>query len=155
MRFITERHDRVVDPSKFSQIGNGKVYRVAPDVLCATYWGAEKVTTNNICELKSVLVGVSSDFYKQVIKDMDIKDMTIVTDSKYVVNIFNEYIHGWRANGWRTSQRKPVKNKELICKVSDAIAGMGHTHFMHTYGHSGNYFNELCDALANYALGEL
>ena len=67
--------------------------------------GYEQLTTNNRMELIAVIEGI-----KSIEKNANIE---ITTDSKYVKNGINLWIDNWKINGWKTSSKKPVKNKEL------------------------------------------
>ena len=74
----------------------------------------------------------------------------LTTDSQYVKNGINSWIHGWKKNGWRTSARKPVKNADLWQLLDQAV--QRHTVQWHwVKGHSGHPQNELCDDLAREA----
>ena len=101
--------------------------------------GAETLTTNNRMELMGVIMGLES------LKDPC--DVTIVTDSQYVKNGMEQWIHGWRRNGWKTADKKPVKNVELWQRLWDATQ-RHKISWQWVKGHAGHVENERCDVLA-------
>lgn len=78
-------------------------------------------------------------------------DVDITTDSTYVKQGISEWIHKWKRNGWRTSTKKPVKNKELWQQL-DLGAQRHHITWHWVKGHSGHPQNERADELANEAI---
>jgi ribonuclease HI len=75
----------------------------------------------------------------------------LTTDSQYVRQGITQWIHGWKRNGWKTSQRQPVKNQELWQRLDAAVAD--HDVEWHwVKGHSGHRENELVDEAANVAI---
>ncbi len=107
--------------------------------------GFSKETTNNIMELTAVIESL-----KQLNRPCDI---IITTDSNYVKNGITEWIHNWKKNGWKTANKKLVKNKELWINLDELVQ-------IHTIdwkwikGHSGHSENERADTLANLAIDE-
>ncbi len=100
--------------------------------------------TNQIAELRAVL--------EAVLAHPGEEHLLIESDSLYAIKCASEWIHGWRNNGWRTSNGSPVRNAELIAAIDRAIASRpGPVRFRWVRGHVGNYFNERADALANEA----
>lgn len=102
--------------------------------------GGKKDTTNNIMELTAVIEALK--LLKRPCK------VDLYSDSAYVVNAFlQNWIWGWIKNGWKTSNKEDVKNKELwqelinLTKVHDVT-------FHKVKGHSDNEFNNRCDELA-------
>ena len=76
--------------------------------------------------------------------------MILTTDSQYVKNGINQWIHNWRKNGWKTSNKKPVKNADLWQALDVAV--QPHTiDWRWVKGHSGHPENERCDDLAREA----
>ena len=74
-------------------------------------------------------------------------DVVLHTDSQYVKNGVTSWIHGWKRNGWRTADKKPVKNAELWQRLEEATKR--HTIAWHwVKGHAGDEMNERADALA-------
>ena len=109
-------------------------------------WGSEPNTTNNRMELTAVIEGL-----KALKKPSRVK---IVTDSQYVKNGMQQWIHNWKRNGWRTAARKPVKNAELW-KELDRLVNMHEVEWEWVRGHSGHPENERVDELANHAIEEM
>ncbi len=103
-------------------------------------FGGEPNTTNNRMELTAVIEALASLKRRA--------QVAIYTDSEYVRNGITSWIHGWKARGWRTADKKPVKNTDLWQKL-DALAA-GHAVQWHwVRGHAGDPGNERADALAN------
>lgn len=78
----------------------------------------------------------------------------IHTDSKYVQQGMQSWIHGWKRNGWKTSDKKPVKNADLWQQL-DRLAQQFNVSWHWVKGHAGHPENELADALANRGIDEL
>lgn len=107
------------------------------------YSAGYKKTTNNRMELMAVIVGLEA-----LTKPCEV---TIVSDSKYVTDAFNQHwIDGWLKNQWRTSTKKPVKNRELWERLLKAAQPHSLT-FCWVKGHDGHPENERCDLLATTA----
>ena len=105
--------------------------------------GAEPQTTNNQMELMAAIQGLEQLDAKSVV--------SLTTDSQYVRQGITQWIHGWKRNGWKTSQRQPVKNRELWQRLDAAVAD--HDVEWHwVKGHSGHRENELVDEAANVAI---
>jgi ribonuclease HI len=102
--------------------------------------GGELLTTNNRMELTAVIEALAS--LKRSC------EVTIHTDSEYVRKGITEWIHGWKQRGWKTADRKPVKNAELWQRL-DALRALHTVHWRWVKGHSGNAGNERADGLAN------
>ena len=103
-------------------------------------FGGEKLTTNNRMELTAVIEALAS--LKRSC------EVTIHTDSEYVRKGITEWIHGWKQRGWKTADKKPVKNAELWARL-DALRALHQVHWRWVKGHSGDAGNERADALAN------
>ena len=102
--------------------------------------GAEAATTNNRMELMGAISALEA--LKRQTK------VTLHTDSKYVMDGVTKWIHGWKKNGWKTADKKPVKNVDLWQRLDAATAR--HTVVWHwVKGHAGNARNERVDGLAN------
>ncbi len=102
-----------------------------------------KKTTNNRMELMGVIVGLEA-----LTKPCDV---TVVSDSKYVTDAFNQdWIGGWLKNNWKNSAKKPVKNVELWKRLLKAAEPHNMT-FCWIKGHDGHPENERCDTLATTA----
>ncbi len=101
--------------------------------------GGEPDTTNNRMELMAAISAL------EVLSRPS--DIIVVTDSAYVKNGVTGWIHGWKRNGWKTADRKPVKNVELWQRLDEAQAR--HTvEWRWIKGHAGHEENERADALA-------
>ena len=102
-------------------------------------WGGELATTNNRMELMAAIKGLEA--LKRPCR------VKLHTDSQYVRDGITRWIHKWRQNGWRTSDRKPVKNAELWQALVEAAAP--HRIEWHwVKGHSGHVENDRVDAIA-------
>ena len=109
--------------------------------------GVNKETTNNIMELTAVVEAL-----KLLKHECNVK---IYSDSAYVVNAFkNGWINNWMKNGWRTSSKEPVKNKELWMTLYD-FTRIHNIEFIKVKGHSDNEYNNRCDELARNAINSL
>lgn len=108
--------------------------------------GAVSQTTNNRMELQGVIEAL------RVLKRQVSAD--VYTDSQYVRNGITEWLTGWKARGWRTADRKPVKNQDLWEEL-DSLAQSHQLRWHWVKGHSGVPDNERCDELANAAIDAL
>ena len=108
--------------------------------------GAEPATTNNRMELMAAIAAL------EALKRPCTVHLT--TDSNYVRDGVTKWIHGWKKNGWRTADKKPVKNIELWQRLDAArIAHEVHWHWVK--GHSGHPENERADQLARDAIARM
>ena len=108
--------------------------------------GGEKLTTNNRMELVAAIKGLEA--LKRPCR------VQLHTDSIYVRDGITRWVHNWQRNGWRTSDKKPVKNAELWQELIDASAA--HRIEWHwVKGHAGVPGNERADRLANEAIDEM
>jgi ribonuclease HI len=103
-------------------------------------FGGEAMTTNNRMELTAVIEALAS--LKRGCR------VAIYTDSEYVRNGITTWIKGWKARGWRTADRKPVKNIELWQRL-EALAAQHQVRWHWVRGHTGDPGNERADRLAN------
>jgi ribonuclease HI len=101
--------------------------------------GGEPVTTNNRMELMAAISALET-----LKRDCSV-DM--FTDSNYLRDGITKWIHSWRRNGWRTAEKKPVKNAELWQRL-DAALGRHQIRWHWVRGHAGHAENERADALA-------
>ena len=101
--------------------------------------GGEPLTTNNRMELLAAISALEALSRPS--------EITIVTDSAYVKNGVTQWIHGWKRNGWRTADRKPVKNAELWQRL-DAAQARHKVRWEWIKGHAGHPENERADELA-------
>lgn len=134
--------------------GNGKENSVGAYGIVLIYNNVNKEikqafvnTTNNIMELTAVVQGLS------MLKEPC--NVKLHSDSAYVINAINQkWIDNWVKNGWRTSNKEPVKNKELWEELIKLI-NFHKVQFVKVKGHSDNALNNRCDELANEAMDEL
>ncbi|MDF3021594.1 MAG: rnhA [Steroidobacteraceae bacterium] len=105
--------------------------------------GAEAQTTNNRMELTAVIRALEA--LKRPVQGR------IYTDSQYVRQGILEWVANWKKRGWKTADKKPVKNQDLW-QALDALAGMHQLEWHWVKGHSGNVGNERVDELANRAI---
>lgn len=115
-------------------------------------FGGELNTTNNRMELTAVIEGLAA--LKRPCK------VILYLDSQYVRQGITEWIKGWKAKGWITSTKQPVKNAELWKRLDELVSKGGHEiEWRWVKGHSGDPGNERADMLANKgvdkALGRL
>ena len=103
-------------------------------------FGGEAQTTNNRMELTAVLSGL-----KTLNRPCDV---VICTDSQYVKNGMESWIHNWKKNGWKTAGRQPVKNADLWQQLDEQVA-RHRVRWQWVKGHAGHAENERADALAN------
>ena len=105
--------------------------------------GNEKDTTNNRMELMAPIMAL---------KKIKINsEVVIYTDSKYVKNGITEWIKNWEKNGWKSANKKPVKNKDLWIKL-DNLCKDKKIIWKWVKGHSSNKYNNLADELATKAI---
>ncbi len=104
--------------------------------------GGENPTTNNRMELMAAIRALEA--LKKPCR------VTLSTDSKYVMDGLTKWIHGWRKNGWKTADRKPVKNADLWQELVAASAPHG-IEWKWVKGHAGHPENERADQLASDA----
>ena len=109
--------------------------------------GGMKETTNNIMEITAVI---------EALKCLKVEsDVQVYSDSAYTVNAFNQgWIYNWMKNGWKTSGKDPVKNKELWQELY-ALTKKHKVEFIKVKGHADNEFNNRCDEMARNAIKNL
>ena len=105
--------------------------------------GGEATTTNQQMELQAAV-----EVFKALTRPCRI---TIYSDSKYVVQGMNEWIHNWKAKGWRTAGKKPVSNLERWQQL-DALAAKHEVTWQWVKGHAGHPENERADELARQGI---
>ncbi len=108
-------------------------------------FGGETATTNNRMELRGVIEAL-----RLLTRECEV---VVYTDSSYVQKGISEWIHGWKRNGWRTSDKKPVKNSDLWRELDELVA-KHQIEFRWVKGHAGNEGNERADVLANRGVVE-
>lgn len=105
--------------------------------------GGEHDTTNNRMEMMAVIEGL-----KAIKKPSDVH---IYTDSKYVMDGVTQWLNGWKAKGWKTAAKKPVKNEDLWREI-DSLIQLHTVKFTWVKGHAGHPENEFVDKLAVSAI---
>lgn len=101
--------------------------------------GGEALTTNNRMELMAAIAALEALTRPCTV--------ALHTDSQYLRQGITGWIHGWKKNGWKTADRKPVKNEELWKRL-DAALGRHQIEWKWVKGHAGDEMNERADALA-------
>ncbi len=116
---------------------------VIADGVAKQLSGGEKLTTNNRMELMAAINALS------VINNtsgFSAREVVVYIDSQYVKNGITSWIKGWKAKGWKTADKKPVKNQDLWEKL-DALNSVLKVEWKWVKGHAGVEYNELCDSL--------
>ena len=103
----------------------------------------ERLTTNNKMELRAAIAALE-------ILDRT-SEITIITDSKYVMNGVQTWLAGWKKNNWKTASKKPVKNEELWKRL-DLLCEQHEVNWKWVKGHAGDMGNERVDKLARSAM---
>ena len=115
--------------------------------IIAQNMGVQEETTNNRMELSAVIEAL------RALRTMDVPRRAVLyTDSQYVQKGITQWIHIWKRNSWRTSDKKPVKNQELWMGL-DSAASEFSIRWEWVKGHAGNKYNELCDRMTQEAIG--
>ncbi len=104
--------------------------------------GGEPGTTNNRMEMTAVIEALSALKRPSHVK--------LYVDSQYVLQGMTQWLAGWKARGWKTAGRQPVKNIDLWLRMDELVHGRGHKiEWRWVRGHDGDTGNERADALAN------
>jgi ribonuclease HI len=103
-------------------------------------WGGEADTTNNRMELTAVIRALEALKRPSRVR--------VYTDSQYVQKGISEWVHSWKRRGWRTADKKPVKNIDLWKRL-DELAAVHAVEWHWVKGHAGHTENERADRLAN------
>jgi ribonuclease HI len=109
-------------------------------------FGGEAQTTNNRMEMMAAIMALES-----------LKEpcaVTLYTDSKYVMDGITQWMKNWKARGWKTAAKKPVKNQDLWMQLDEAIA-RHQINWQWVKGHAGNVGNERADELARKGITRL
>ncbi|VAW89750.1 Ribonuclease HI [hydrothermal vent metagenome] len=109
-------------------------------------YGGEKHTTNNRMELMAAIMGLESL--------SEGCEVALTTDSQYVKNGINDWIKNWKKRGWKTANKKPVKNVDLWQRL-DAAVVRHQVEWHWVRGHTGHRENEMADCLANKGISEI
>ena len=121
--------------------GYGCIIRTGDHVL--EIKGAHPQTTNNIMEMTAAIVALK--------KLNGPHQVTLSTDSQYLVKGMTEWINGWIERGWKTASRQPLKNKGLWQELHN-LSKKHEITWVWVKGHAGHPENERCDQLANEAM---
>ncbi|MGI5058310.1 ribonuclease HI [Treponema pectinovorum] len=105
--------------------------------------GGEKLTTNNRMELTAAICALQAINNTPRFKGIPIQ---VNIDSQYVKNGITQWIFSWKKKGWKTADKKPVKNQELW-KQLDALNSSMNVEWNWVKGHAGIKYNEICDSL--------
>uniref|UniRef100_A0A7C3IJE8 Ribonuclease H n=1 Tax=Gracilinema caldarium TaxID=215591 RepID=A0A7C3IJE8_9SPIR len=114
-------------------------------------WGAERLTTNNRMELSAAVAALEAVLANSSLRSSPI---TLYTDSQYVQKGISTWILGWKRNGWKTSNKDPVKNQDLWQKL-DQLGNSLHVEWRWVKGHAGHEYNERVDKLTQEAIASL
>jgi len=109
-------------------------------------WGGEFTTTNNRMELTAAIRALEA-----LSRPCQV---SVYTDSKYVMQGLQDWLPGWKKRGWKTADKKPVKNQDLW-QLLDALNAGHEVAWFWVKGHSGDPGNERADALANRGIDEM
>jgi ribonuclease HI len=109
-------------------------------------FGGEVNTTNNRMELMAVIQGLNALTRAS--------DVCVTTDSQYVKNGITQWIHNWKRNGWKTANKKPVKNVDLWQQLDQAVQ-QHQVAWQWVKGHAGHAENERADALAGQGVEQV
>lgn len=109
-------------------------------------WGGESDTTNNRMELMAAIEGL-----KALTRSCEV---VLTTDSQYVKQGINQWLAGWKRNGWKTASKQPVKNKDLW-QALDSECARHSVEWRWVKGHAGHEGNERADQLANRGAAEV
>jgi ribonuclease HI len=107
---------------------------------CKEIFGGETHTTNNRMELTAVIKALEALKRASIVR--------VHTDSQYVQKGISVWIHDWKKRGWKTADKKPVKNADLWRRLDD-LASQHRIEWIWVKGHAGHAGNERADALAN------
>lgn len=106
--------------------------------------GGETATTNNRMEMTAAIEALKATS----------GPIRLYTDSQYLKNGITDWIKGWKRNGWRTADRKPVKNQDLWMALDEAVRGRA-VEWRWVRGHNGHPENERADMLARAGLASI
>lgn len=113
--------------------------------------GGDARTTNNRMELQAAISALEAVAGNDVWRA---KKIRVYSDSQYVKNGITSWINGWKKNGWRTSAKKPVLNRELWERL-DALYSSLDVDWEWVKGHAGITYNEVCDSLCQKEIRKL
>jgi len=132
------------DGSCINEVGGWACVSICDDVISGNHGKTPyEPCTSNISELYAIVKAL----------ELSEGEVVIHSDSMYCVNIFNKWLEGWKSNDWKKSNRKGVKNRDLIEKIDELRQNRNVT-FKHVRAHCGIHFNELADKLARKSVYE-
>ena len=105
--------------------------------------GGDKQTTNNRMELSAAINALYAVSQKS---EWKCKKISVFSDSQYVKNGITVWIKNWKAKGWRTADKKPVKNQDLWVQLDELNSSLN-VNWNWVKGHAGIEYNEICDQL--------
>lgn len=124
-------------------------------------WGAILIGNKQVSELGEAHPDVTNNqmellaVYKALeeLVELGIRDyvITLYSDSSYVVNGINDWVHGWQERGWKKADKKPVLNKDLwqdIVRIKEFVESDNKILFEHIKAHAGHVYNERADDIA-------
>ncbi len=111
-----------------------------------TLHGGEPLTTNNRMEMMAAISALETL--------REACEITLFTDSKYVMQGLTEWLPGWKARGWKTASKQPVKNQDLWERL-DAAVQRHKIEWRWVKGHAGDPGNEMADQLANQGIEQM
>lgn len=104
--------------------------------------GGAAHTTNNIMEMTAVVRGLETCLERSM------REVSVYTDSRYVMDGITSWIHGWKKRGWKTAAGTPVKNKELWMQLDALVGQFSRVEWHWVKAHAGNVHNEFVDTEA-------
>lgn len=116
---------------------------VIADGVAKQLSGGEKLTTNNRMELTAAIAALTVIHNTPGFAQ---RPVTVNIDSQYVKNGITTWIKGWKSKGWKTADKKPVKNQDLWVKL-DELNAVLKVNWNWVKGHAGVEYNEICDSL--------
>lgn len=126
--------------------GWGAIIALHPSAQVVELGGSGQSTTNNRMEIQAIIAAMH-----EISSHKGVKTVVVYTDSTYAVRGINEWIHGWRRNGWQTAQGKPVENQDLWRSFDQAVAAAKQgrqIEWQIVPGHAGIAGNERADTIA-------
>ncbi|MGB0453760.1 MAG: ribonuclease HI [Bacteriovoracaceae bacterium] len=112
-------------------------------------------TTNNQMELTAAIEALDYvTSVESVQENLASPKVILYSDSKYVLDGLNSWVHGWKSRGWKKADKKPPENLELWQRLDALRGGFAEVRTVWVKGHSGHPQNERCDELANMAIDE-
>ena len=123
---------------------------VIADGVAKQLSGGEAMTTNNRMELMAAITALTVVHNTEAFNG---RHVTVNIDSQYVKNGITTWIKGWKAKGWKTADKKPVKNQDLWVKLDTLNAQLDVT-WNWVKGHAGVQYNEICDSLCQQEIAK-